>query len=204
MTSGVTMSVEEILAWMRARESRRNQAGMARYGIVAANGKVFGITMAALRGLARDVGRDHALAAALWRSGWHEARLLAAFVDEPARVTVAQMDRWTRDFDNWAVCDSTCIHLLSRTPHAWGRVRAWAASPDEFVRRAAFALVAALAVHDRSDSDMKFRSALRLVERHAADPRNFVKKAVSWALRATGNRSRALHADALALATRLA
>jgi 3-methyladenine DNA glycosylase AlkD len=193
--------VREVLAWLERRGSRRNREGMARYGIVAA--KVFGVSVSTLQQLAKRLGRDHDLAAALWDTGWYEARMLTAFVDEPARVTPAQMDRWARDFDNWAICDTVCLHLFDRTPHAWRKVGQWSRRRDEFVKRAAFALLAGLALHDKQSGDEPFRRALVLVEGAARDERNFVKKGVSWALRVVGRRSLALNATAIAVARRL-
>jgi 3-methyladenine DNA glycosylase AlkD len=179
----------------------RNRKGMARYGIVAA--KVFGVSVVQIRELAKRYGRDHALAEALWRTGWHEARMLAAFVDDPMRVSPAQMDRWARQFDNWAICDTTCSHLFDKSPHAWRKIAPWARRRDEFVRRAAFALLASLGVHDKTAPDRAFTRLLPLIERAAADERNFVKKAVSWALRVVGRRSAALNAASIELARRL-
>ena len=144
------------------------------------------------------------LATALWKAGVYEARLLAVFVAEPERVTPALMNRWARDFDNWAICDTACIHLFDRTPHAFAKVAEWSDAPAEFVRRAAFALLASVAGHDKTAGDEPFLRGLRLVESAAGDERNFVKKAVSWALRRTGQRNRALHAAALEVARRLA
>ncbi|MCE9601167.1 MAG: DNA alkylation repair protein [Gemmatimonadetes bacterium] len=180
----------------------RNRHGMARYGLVAR--KVFGVSVAEIRRLAARLGRDHTLALALWETGWYEARLLAAFVDEPARVTASQMDRWSRDFENWGDCDTAVMHLFDRTPHAWGKVGIWCGRKREFVKRAGFALIASLALHDRTAPDSRFEAALALVEREACDERNFVKKAVNWALRSVGCRNGALHARAVAVATRLA
>ena len=197
------MTVNQILAYLGKRGTKRNVEGMARYGIVTKSGKVFGVSVETLRVLGKKLGRDHALALALWKSGWYEARMLCAFVDEPDKVTPAQMDRWAKDFDNWAICDSTTFHLFDKTPHAWGRVNAWATRKEEFVRRAAFALLAALALHDRTTPDAPFRKALRLIERAASDERNFVKKGVSWALRSIGSRSTALNAASIQLATKL-
>jgi 3-methyladenine DNA glycosylase AlkD len=191
-----------VLAWLERRASKRNREGMARYGIVAP--KVFGVSVGTLRAYAKRLGPDHALAAALWATGWYEARMLAAFVDEPARVTPAQMDRWARAFDNWAICDTVCFHLFDRTPYAWAKVRAWAPRQEEFVRRAAFALLASLVVHDKAAGDAPFRAGLRLIERAARDDRNFVKKAVNWALRCIGKRNAALNRAARAVARRLA
>jgi 3-methyladenine DNA glycosylase AlkD len=174
---------------------------MARYGIRTK--KVFGVPMAAMRELAKKSGRSHELAQALWKTEWYEARILASFVDEPEKVTPAQMDRWCRGFDNWAVCDTVCFHLFDKTPHAFGRIAKWSQSDEEFVKRAAFALLASLALHDRKSGDEPFALCLRLVEAAATDDRNFVKKGVSWGLRGVGRRSRALHDAAVALARRL-
>jgi 3-methyladenine DNA glycosylase AlkD len=175
---------------------------MARYGIVAP--KVFGVSVTNLKKMARSLGRNHDLAIALWKTGWYEARMLTPFVDEPARVTPAQMDRWARDFDNWAICDGVCFHLFDKTPHAWTKIRRWSTDKREFVRRAAFALIASVALHDKRAPDAPFLRSLPLVERAATDNRNFVKKGVSWALRGVGHRSGKLHAAAIRVAERLA
>ena len=159
--------------------------------------------MANVQVLAKRLGRSHELALALWDTGWYEARLLTSFVDEPARVTSAQMDRWCRDFDNWGICDTLCFHLFDRTPHAWSKVARWSGRRDEFAKRAAFALLASLAGHDRTTGDQPFLDGLRLVEDAATDERNFVKKGVSWALRMVGRRNAALHAAAVRVARRL-
>src|SRR3989442_8696835 len=122
--------------------------------------------------------------------------MLACFVDEPESVTPAQMDRWSRDFDNWAICDTACFHLFDRTPHAWRKVDAWAGRRDEFVKRAGFALLASLALHDKSTGDAPFLKGLAMIEREADDDRNFVKKAANWALRAIGGGGVAAHRTA--------
>lgn len=160
--------------------------------------------MAAIQRIARGAGRDHALAQALWETGWYEARLLAAYVDEPERVTAAQMDRWSRDFDNWGVVDTVCFVLFDRTPHALAKVKKWSGRRDEFGKRAAFALLASVALHDHGIPDSVFQKTLPLVEAAASDDRNFVKKGVVWAMRALGGRSTALHSATRALAERLA
>jgi 3-methyladenine DNA glycosylase AlkD len=175
---------------------------MARYAIRAE--KVFGVSVGVLRQYAKRIDRSHELAAALWTTGWYEARMLACLIDEPPRVTIAQMNRWARDFDNWAICDTACFALFDRTPHAWGRVDRWASSREEFVRRAAFALLASLTVHDKTTPDAAFARRLALIERAATDDRNFVSKAVNWALRSIGKRSVPLNLKAVALAKRLA
>ena len=195
-------TVREVLSWLERRGSKRNREGMARYGIVAP--KVFGVSMATMKGLTKKLGRDHDLAAALWATGWYEARILCSFVDEPEKVTPAQMEAWARQFDNWAICDTICFHLFDCTPHAWRKADQWRSRKDEFVRRAAFALLASLALHDKTSPDATFLRALPWIEEAADDERNFVKKGVSWALRGIGQRSRALHAAAMKTAERLA
>jgi len=162
------------------------------------------VSVSNIQVLAKQLGRSHELAAALWETGWYEARMLSSFVDEPERVTAAQMDRWCRDFDNWGICDTVCFHLFDRTPHAWTKVAQWAGKRDEFVKRASFALLASLAGHDKKANDEQFLKTLPLIERAATDDRNFVKKGVSWALRRIGTRNATLKAAALELARRLA
>jgi 3-methyladenine DNA glycosylase AlkD len=175
---------------------------MARYAIPS--DRAFGVSVGMLRQLAKRLGHDHDLAAALWKSGWYEARMLATLVDDPMKVTPAQMDRWCGGFDNWAIVDTACFHLFDRTPHAWGRVAAWAKKKDEFGKRAAFALMWGLTVHDKNSGDAPFLKGLVLIERAAGDDRNFVRKAVNMALRAVGKRNPALNAAAIAVARRLA
>lgn len=182
-------------------KKRREEMG-PRYGIHTE--KAFGVSMAAMQKLAKCVGRDHALAAALWKTGWYEARMLASLIDVPEKVTTAQMDRWCRDFDNWGICDTVCFHLFDRTPHAFGKVSQWAQSGEEYVRRGAFALLASLALHNKSAASESFVRCLPLIEDAAKDDRNFVMKSVSWALRAIGERNAELNAAALAVAQRLA
>jgi 3-methyladenine DNA glycosylase AlkD len=195
------MSVREILTWLKRNGSRKNREGMARYGIVAP--KAFGVSVGGLKTLAKRVGRDHDLAQALWETEWYEARMLTAFVDDPAQVMPAQMDRWAKDFDNWAICDNLCFTLFDRTPHAWKKIGPWSRRREEFVKRAAFALLAGLALHDKKAPDEAFLSRLPLIEREASDERNFVKKGVSWALRVMGRRNRALNEATVEVARRL-
>jgi 3-methyladenine DNA glycosylase AlkD len=197
----VTETVRTTLAWLERRGTARNREGMARFGITAA--KAYGVSSATMAPLVKRLRRDHDLALALWDTGWLEARILAAFVAEPARTTASQMDRWCRDFDNWAVCDSTCLHLFSRTPLAWRRVDMWSRRREEFVRRAGFALIASLAVHDKTAPDDRFLRLLPLIETTARDERNFVRKAVNWALRQIGKRNLALNGAAVVVARRL-
>jgi 3-methyladenine DNA glycosylase AlkD len=193
---------QEALDWLARHATQRDRENLKRFGIDAPD--ALGVSMANIQKLAKALGRDHALAAALWKTGCYEARLLCSFVDEPAKVTSAQMDRWCNDFDNWGICDTVCFHLFDRSPHAWAKVPAWCVRKDEFGKRAGFALLACLAGHDKSAGDEPFLDGLRLIESGAADGRNFVKKGVSWALRRIATRNPALQAAALELAGRLA
>jgi 3-methyladenine DNA glycosylase AlkD len=194
--------LDTVLAMLRAKAAKKTLESLARYGIPQDN--AIGVSVGDLRKVAKSLPRDHALAELLWKTKIYEARMLAAFVDDPARVTTVQMDRWCRDFDSWAICDTVCFHLFDKTPHGFRKVAPWSRSRGEFQRRAAFALLASLAAHDREAPDDLFRKRLPLIERAATDDRNFVKKGVLWALRAVGERSPALHAEAVALARRLA
>jgi 3-methyladenine DNA glycosylase AlkD len=195
--------VVSLLAGLEKLGSKKAREEMVtRYGIHAA--KAHGVPMTAMQKMARGLGRDHALAAALWETGWYEARTVAALIDDPLQVTPAQMDRWCRDFDNWAICDTVCFKLFDSTPHAFEKIKKWAGSREEFVRRAAFALLASVALHDRKAADRDFAACFSLIEKAADDERNFVKKAVNWALRAIGERSPALHTAAITLGQRLA
>jgi len=194
--------VQAVLASLRRLATKKTRDGMVRFNIPS--DKAFGVTMTDLKVLAKRLGRNHELAAALWDAGWYDARTLASLIDEPARVTSAQMDRWCRDFDNWAICDTACFALFDRTPHAWQKVDQWASRREEFVKRAAFALLWGLTVHDKLAGDEFFLRGLALIERAATDERNFVKKAVNMALRAVGKRNPALNAAAVTVARRLA
>ncbi len=193
--------VEAVLASLKRHSTSSTREGMARYSIPS--DKAFGVPMATMQRLAKKLGHSHDLAAALWHTGWYEARTVAAFVDEPDRVTPAQMDRWCREFENWAICDTVCFFLFDRTPHAFRKVEQWSRRRDEIGKRAAFVLLACLALHDKLSEDQSFSRCLPLVEQAATDERNFVKKGVSWALRAIGRRNRALHTAAVAVAERL-
>ena len=196
------MDLDEVLAWLERRGSRRGVEGMARYGIVAK--RAYGVSVGTIRALAKQIGPDQALSLELWKTGWYEARLLAAFVGEPERVTRRQMNAWAAGFENWADCDTVCFHLFDRTPFAFEKALEWSASPREFVRRAGYVLMACLAAHDRKAADASFRPFLPLIEKASRDDRNFVKKGVSWALRGIGRRSRPLYAASVKLAERLA
>jgi len=196
------MEVQATLNELKRHATKTVRDGMARYGLP--NEHAFGVSVGDIQRVAKGIGKDHALAQALWKSGWYEARMLAGYVDDPAKVTAAQMDRWCRDFDNWGICDTLCFVLFDKTKHAWGRVDAWARRRDEYVKRAAFALLWGLTVHDKEADDSRFLKGLKLIDRAATDERHYVKKAVDMALRAIGKRNAALHAAAIAEAKRLA
>jgi len=198
----VKADVASILAQLERLGTKAGRDGMQRYGIAAP--KAFGVSVSQMQKISKQFGRDHDLAAALWETGWYEARMMAGFLDEPARVTPAQMDRWATDFDNWAVCDHLCFHLFDRTPHAFAKIRQWSSKRGEFQRRAAFALLASVALHDKQAPDDEFLRCLPLAEDAATDDRNFVKKGVVWALRLIGVRNRPLNVATLDLARRLA
>jgi 3-methyladenine DNA glycosylase AlkD len=194
--------VASALGWLKRHATRATLEGMARYAIPS--DKAIGVAMRDIKALGRTLGRNHDLAAALWDTGVYEARMLASFVDDPAQVTAAQMDRWCKDFDNWALCDALSFNLFDRTPHAWTKVTQWSTRRNEFERRTAFALLWSLTVHDKRAGNAPFLEGLVLIERAAGDGRNFVKKAVNMALRAIGKRNLALNAAAVAVARRLA
>src|SRR5215203_3545883 len=178
MSSG--MKQADAMAWLENAGSATAVAGLARYGLPT--NKAFGVAMAVLRGQAKRIGKDHALALKLWDTGWLEARLLASLIGDPTLLTPAQMEHWCRGFDNWGVVDTACFALFDRSPHAWKKVAPWVRRRDEFQKRAGFVL---------------------MIETGANDERNFVKKGVSWALRHLGHRNAALHAAALETATKL-
>lgn len=198
----VKEQVQVALQSLEKMGTQRDRDNLARFGIEATN--PLGVSMSNIQVLAKRLGRSHELAAALWETNVYEARMLTAFVDEPERVTAAQMDRWCREFDNWGITDTLCFKLFDQTPHAWAKVAQWGDKREEFVKRAAFALLASLAGHDKSASNEQFLETLPLIERAATDERNFVKKGVSWALRTLGRRNAVLHEAAVEVSRRLA
>ncbi|MDQ0373973.1 DNA alkylation repair protein [Cellulomonas humilata] len=196
------MQASEVLALLQEHASADARAQLGpRYGIHV--DEALGVSMADMKRLARPLGRDHALAAELWSTGVYEARVVAGLVDDPAVVTIEQMDSWCADFDSWAICDTVCFTLFDGAPDAWSRLEPWAADEALFVRRASFALLWSLALHDRAAADDSFRAGLDLVEQHATDERPLVSKSISMALRAVGRRSPDLRAAVLSTASRL-
>lgn len=195
--------VKSVLAELKRAGDPTYKADMGkRYGIVT-KAPVYGVRVATLRTMAKRIGYDHALSEKLWASGVHDARMLATMVDDPADVTAAQMERWVKDMDNWGIVDTACFHYWDRSPHAHKQIEKWAKAKDEFVKRAAFALLASCALHKQA-TEAQLMRGLELIEAHARDPRNFVKKAVNWALRAIGGVKKAkLRAAARSLAEQL-
>jgi 3-methyladenine DNA glycosylase AlkD len=198
---GAEWSVGRIVGELRRLGTRRNVEGMARYGIRAA--KVFGVSKPKLDALARKIGKNHALGLELWSTGIQDAKILAGLISEPGKVTGAQMELWVRDFDNWDSCDGTCCHLFVFAGPAWPKAFAWTKRKEEFQKRGGFALAAYLAYRDKSADDAKYLRFLKVIEREADDERNFVRKAVNWALRNIGKRNRRLNRAAIAAGRRL-
>lgn len=194
-------SYTEIIARLKTLASPTDAAGMARFGIHGA--QMLGISVQTLRGIAREIGRNHTLALQLWDSGIHEARILASVIDEPCAVDEAQLDAWVIDFDSWDLCDQCCSNLFVKTPFAYAKAVAWSERDEEFVKRAGFVLIAQLASKDKKLPDNMFPELLAIITREATDERNFVRKAVNWALREIGKRNRALNELAIATAAEL-
>jgi len=186
---------------LRKLGTKRNIDGMARFGIVAK--VVYGVSKPKMDKIARRIGKDHQLALELWGSGVHDARILAGLIDVPAEVTTNQMNQWVLDFDNWDVCDGTCCHLFAFANSAWDCAIAWTKRTPEFEKRAGFALLAYLAYRDKTAKDAQYKRVLPLITREANDDRNFVRKAVNWALRNIGKRNLRLNRAAIQTATRI-
>ncbi len=172
--------------------------GMARFGINPEN--TLGVSIPVLRDLAKRTGRDHSLAQELWDSSIHEARILAALIDDPAEVTEQQMESWVKELDSWDICDQVCSNLFDRTAFAFQKAAEWSKREEEFVKRAGFVLMAALSVHDKKAENEQFSSFFPLLKAAATDDRNYVKKAVNWALRQMGKRNPALNRKAIEMA----
>lgn len=189
------MQYEDIIKRLKALSNPEAVAGMARFGINPEN--TYGVSIPNLRKIAKEIGTDHSLAKQLWASGIHEARILACFVDDPKLITEAQMESWVKDFDSWDVCDQCCSNLFEKTEYAHQKVFEWSASKEEFIKRAGFVLMACMAVHDKKSDDALFEQFLPVIKRKSTDDRNFVKKAVNWALRQIGKRSINLNIKAI-------
>jgi len=188
-------SVEEVLDKLRSKAKPEQLEGMARYGMTVA--KRLGVSVPDMRKLAKEIGRDHKLALDLWRTGIAEARIVAGMVGDPARLTEEQMEEWVQGINSWDVCDQVCMNLFEKNQLAWKKIIDWSEREEEFVKRTAFSLIACLAWHDKKASDGKFIELLPVITRAAVDERNFVKKAVNWALRTIGKRNLNLNEAAI-------
>jgi 3-methyladenine DNA glycosylase AlkD len=192
---------EQVLQAIESLASSKVRESLARFGIPIDNAR--GVSTPALHALARKLGHDHELAARLWESGCFEARAVAAMIEEPDKVSRAQMDRWASEFNSWAICDCCCCYLFRKTPFAWSKAVTWAERKPEFVKRAGFALMAYLAIHDKEADDASFLKLVSIIERESDDDRPFVRKAVNWALRQLSKRNARLHPAAVAAAERI-
>jgi 3-methyladenine DNA glycosylase AlkD len=187
--------LEKYLNQLKSLADPEAAAGMARFGINPDN--TLGVSIPTLRKMAKEIGKNHILAQQFWSSGIHEARILAGMVDDPGEVTGGQMELWAADFDSWDVCDQVCSNLFDKTLFAYQKAHEWSGKEEEFVKRAGFVLMAALSVHDKKVGDEKFLEFLPLIKKGALDERNFVKKAVNWALRQIGKRNLDLNKAAI-------
>lgn len=188
-------TVRDVLEEIRRRGNQSSLIGMSRFGIETS--RAFGVSVPQLRDLAKKTGRSHELAQQLWKTGIHEARILAGMIDNPEEVTEDQMEKWAKEFDSWDVVDGTCGNLFDKTPFAVRKAHEWSIRPEEYVKRAGFVLIAELAVHGRKVADKTFLEFLPAIVRESSDERNFVKKAVNWALRQIGKRNMALNKAAI-------
>lgn len=194
-------TTNEILKYLKTLRNKNNLKGMARYGINTSN--AFGVNIPILRNVAKEHKKNHELALELWDTAFHEARLLAVFIDNPEKVTNSQMEKWVKDFNSWDLCDQCCSNLFDKTPFAYEKALKWSKSKHEFVKRAGFVMMATLSVHDKKVEDNEFIKFLKIIENEAKDDRNFVKKAVNWALRQIGKRNLMLHKYALSSAKKI-
>src|SRR2546428_7773052 len=190
-----SITLDYVMDEIKRRGSPKAVAGMARFGIQT--GTAFGVSIPQLRDLAKKVGTDHELAQKLWKAGFHEGRILASMIDDPTKVSEAQMEEWAADFDSWDIVDGCCGNLFDRTEFAIRKAHEWSKRKEEYIKRAGFVLIAEMAVHDKKASDKTFLDFLPPIVREASDERNFVKKAVNWALRQIGKRNVTLNVAAI-------
>jgi len=189
------MNYNDILKKLKSLSNPKSVEGMARFGINPKN--TYGVSIPEIRDLAKEIGKDHKLAQQLWSSEIHEARIIACLVDRAEDVTEGQMEKWVKDFDSWDVCDQVCMNLFDKTKFAYSKAEEWSKRKEEFVKRAGFALIASLAVHDKKAKDEDFLKFFPIIKRGSTDERNFVKKAVNWALRQIGKRNKKLNKEAI-------
>jgi len=192
------MDFEDIIKKLESLSNPEDVEGRARFGIHSK--MAYGVRMPELRRMARETGKNHELAEKLWKYGYSETRIMASMIDDPQLVTEDQMDKWAVEFDSWDVCDQCCMNLFRKTPFAYKKISEWSKREEEFVKRAAFTLIATLAVHDKKADDEKFIDLFPLIIRESTDPRNYVKKAVNWSLRQIGKRNLNLNNKAIAVA----
>ncbi len=192
------MTASEIILELKKHYNKRNVEGMVRYGINVE--KAFGLNVPFMRAFAKKIGKDHKLALELWETGYHEARHIASMIDDPKLVSKSQMNKWVRDFNSWDICDGTCSNLFRKTPFTVEKILEWCEKKEEYIRRAGFSLLCYVAVHDKKRDDKDFLQFFPLIKKYSIDERNFVKKAVNWALRQIGKRSKFLNKEALKLA----
>jgi len=192
------MTTAEVIKELKKHYNPKNIEGMKRYGIKA--DKAFGLNAPTMYAIAKHIGKNHELALELWATGYHEARHIAAMIDDPKLVTKSQMNKWVKDFNSWDIVDGTCSNLFRKTPFAIEKILEWCERKEEYIRRASFSLICYVAVHDKKRDDKEFLQFLPLIKKHSVDERNFVKKAVNWALRTIGKRSKFLNKKALKLA----
>ena len=195
------MNYEQVIKKLKSMANPKNVEGMARYGINPYNN--LGVSIYQLRPIAKENGKDHDLALKLWDSGIHDARLLACFIDDPEKITSKQMDSWANDFDSWDICDQACTSLFDLTHFAWEKIFHWSKNEKEFVKRGAFSLIAGLAVHDKKADNKMFEQLFPIIISEANDDRNYVKRAVNWALRNIGKRNYALNKKAVETAKKI-
>jgi 3-methyladenine DNA glycosylase AlkD len=188
-------SVIAVVDRLKSKAKPGNLEGMAKYGMAVE--QRLGVSVPDIRKIAKELGKNHQLALELWNTGIAEARILAALVDDPKKLTDEQMEDWVKDINSWDVCDQVCMNLFDRSPLAWKKIIDWSERSEEFVKRAAFSLIACLAWHDKETEDEQFIKLLPVIVRCADDNRNFVKKAVNWALRHIGKRNQNLNRVAI-------
>lgn len=189
------MNSSQIIKKLKSLANSKNVEGMVRFGINSKN--TLGVNIPVLRKIAKEIGKNHQLALELWNSGFHEARILAGLIDKTEEVTGKQMEQWVKDFDSWDVCDQVCSSLFDKTDFVWQKLEEFTKRKEEFVKRTGFTLMACLAVHDKKAQDKDFIKLLPIIKREATDERNFVRKAVNWALRQIGKRNKNLNKEAI-------
>ncbi len=195
------MTKEDVLKKLKILANPKAMEGMARFGICMDS--AYGVRVPDIRVVAKEIGKDHKLAQELWASGIHEARLLASMIDRADMVTEKQMDKWVKDFNSWDVCDMTCFNLFDKTKFVHQKIKEWSKREEEFVKRTGFALMAGLAIHNKNMKDEEFERFFSIIIREAEDDRNFVRKAVNWALRQIGKRNLSLNKKAIRIAKQI-